>query len=96
MFLKLSSNIVGKLLPNIAISRLVGTKLNKALDVPKKKALIDSYFYSNFNYCPIVWMLSSAKSKIKLNLCRRGPYVFCMKTMLHRMRSYCKKLGKRL
>ena len=22
----------------------------------------DSYFYSNFNYCPMVWMFSSAKS----------------------------------
>ena len=28
MFLKLSSNIVGKLSPNIAICRLVGTELN--------------------------------------------------------------------
>ena len=27
----------------------------------EKKALINSYFYSNFNYCPLVWMLSSAK-----------------------------------
>ena len=27
-----------------------------------KKALINSYFMSNFNYSPLVWMFSSAKS----------------------------------
>ena len=36
------------------------------------------------------------KRKKKKNLCRRGPYVFFMKTMFRRMRNYYKKLGKRL
>ena len=27
-----------------------------------KEALINSYFMSNFNYCLLVWMFSSAKS----------------------------------
>ena len=26
----------------------------------------DSYFYSNFNYCPLVWMFSNAKSLDKI------------------------------
>ena len=31
------------------------------LNFEEKKTLINSYFYSNFNYCPLVWMFSSAK-----------------------------------
>ena len=31
------------------------------LNFEEKKALINSYFYSNFKYCPLVWMFSSAK-----------------------------------
>ena len=31
------------------------------LNFEEKKTLISSYFYSNFNYCPLVWMFSSAK-----------------------------------
>ena len=32
----------------------------------EKKTLINSYFYSNFSYCPLVWMFSSAKSLKKV------------------------------
>ena len=32
----------------------------------EKKTLINSYFYSNFNYCPLVWMFSSVKSLNKV------------------------------
>ena len=37
-------------------------RLKRFLDFEEKKTLINSYFYSNFNYCPLVWMFSSAKS----------------------------------
>ena len=70
-------------------------RLRMFLNFEEKKTLINSYFYSSFNYCPLVWMFSSTKS-LKLNLCRKGPYLFFMKTMFRCMRSYCKKLGKRL
>ena len=36
------------------------------LNFEEKKTLINSYFYSNFNYCPLVWMFSSAKSLNKV------------------------------
>ena len=32
------------------------------LNFEEKKTLINSYFYSSFNYCPLGWMFSSAKS----------------------------------
>ena len=37
-------------------------RLKRFLDFEEKKTLINSYFYSYFNYCPLVWMFSSAKS----------------------------------
>ena len=33
------------------------------LNFEEKKMLINSYFYSSFNYCPLVWIFSSAKSQ---------------------------------
>ena len=41
-------------------------RLKRILGFEEKKTLINSYFYSNFNYCPLVWMFSSAKSLNKV------------------------------
>ena len=41
-------------------------RLKRFLTFEEKKTLISSYFYSNFNYCPLVWMFSSAKSLNKV------------------------------
>ena len=41
-------------------------RFKQFLSFEAKKVLVNSYFYSNFNYCPLVWMLSSAKSLNKI------------------------------
>ena len=41
-------------------------RLKQFLRFEATKVLVNSYFYSNFNYCPLVWMFSSAKSLIKI------------------------------
>ena len=41
-------------------------RLKCFLAFEEKKTLINSCFYSNFNYCPLVWMFSSAKSLNKV------------------------------
>ena len=41
-------------------------RLKQFLSFEAKKVLVNSYFYSNFNYCPLVWMVSSAKSLNKI------------------------------
>ena len=41
-------------------------RLQMFLNFEEKKTLINSYFYSSFNYCPLVWMFSSAKSLNKV------------------------------
>ena len=37
-------------------------RLRRFLGIEERKALIQSFVLSNFNYCPLVWMLSSVKS----------------------------------
>ena len=41
-------------------------RLKQFLSFEAKKVLVNSYFYSNFNYCPLIWMISSAKSLNKI------------------------------
>ena len=41
-------------------------RLRKFLGLKEKRVLINSYFYSNFNYSPLVWMFSYAKSLKKV------------------------------
>ena len=71
-------------------------RLRKFLNFEEKKTLINSYFYANFNHCTLVWMFSSAKSLSKVESLQKRAYVFFMKTMFRRMRSYWKNLEKRL
>ena len=37
-------------------------RLRRFLGIEERKALIQSFVLSNFNYCPLVWMLSSVKN----------------------------------
>ena len=41
-------------------------RLNNFLYFEGKRVLINSYFMSNFNYCPLVWMFSNATSLKKI------------------------------
>ena len=48
-------------------------RLKRFLGFKKKRILINSYFMANFNYCPLVWMFSSASSLKKIeNLQKRA------------------------
>ena len=47
-------------------------RLKRFLGFKEKIILINSYFMANFNYCPLVWMFSSASSLKKIeNLQKR-------------------------
>ena len=46
-------------------------RLQMFLNFEEKKTLINIYFYSNFNYCPFVWMFSSTKSLNKVESLQR-------------------------
>ena len=48
-------------------------RLKSYLSFDAKKVLINSYFSSNFNYCPLVWMFSTSNSLNKIeNLQKRA------------------------
>ena len=60
---KLSSNLHISKICNFAANQLNAmTRLWNFVTFNVKEALINSYFRSNFNYCLLVWMFSSAKS----------------------------------
>ena len=53
-------------------------RLKKIINFEEKKILINGYFMANFNYYPLVWMLSSANSLKKIeNLQKRALKLLC-------------------
>ena len=42
------------------------SRLQKHMDRKAKKAIIDSFIYSNFNYCLPIWHFCSCKSSNKI------------------------------
>ena len=51
-------------------------RLNNFLCFEGKRVLINSYFMSNFNYCPLVWMFSNATSLNKIENLRKRALKF--------------------
>ena len=47
-------------------------RLKRFLGYKEKMILINSYFMANFNYCPLVWMFSSASSLKKIEKLQKG------------------------
>ena len=41
-------------------------RIAKHLTMPQKKLLVDAFFYSHFNYCPLVWMFSTKDANNKI------------------------------
>ena len=38
------------------------------MDLPKRRAIMKAYINSQFNYCPLVWMMHSLSINNKVNL----------------------------
>ena len=53
---------IGKICRSAANQLNALIRLRKFLGFEEKNVLTKSYFYSNFNYCPLVWMFSHANS----------------------------------
>ena len=51
-------------------------RLKKFLSFEQKKILVTSFILFNFDYCPLVWFISSAKSLRKLKIYRNVPSDF--------------------
>ena len=64
------------------------------LTTEEKKTLINSYFYSNFNYCPLVWMFSSAKSLNNVESLQKGALYFLCEDFVSSYEELLRKAGK--
>ena len=64
------------------------------LNFEEKKTLINSYFYSNFNYCPLVWMFSSAKSLNKVESLQKRVLCFLYEDYASSHEELLQKAGK--
>ena len=51
-------------------------RLNKFLSFEQKKVLVNSFILSNFDYYPLVWFISSAKSLKKVGNLQNVPFNF--------------------
>ena len=60
-------------------------RLKHFLTFEEKKTLINSYFYSNFNYCRLVCMFSGDKSLNKVESLQKSTLVFYMIIMIPHM-----------
>ena len=51
-------------------------RLKRFIGFNEKEILVQSFVYSNFDYCPLVWYFSSAKSLQKLKKFKNVPLDF--------------------
>ena len=64
------------------------------LNFEEKKTLINSYFYSSFNYCPLFWMFSSAKSLNKVESLQKTALRFLYEDYVLSCEELLQKAGK--
>ena len=69
-------------------------RLQMFLNFEEKKTLINSYFYSSFNYCPLVWMFSSAKSLNKVESLQKRALRFLYEDYVSSYEELLQKAGK--
>ena len=69
-------------------------RLKNFLGFQEKKVLTNSYFYSNFNYCPLVWMFSHAKSLKKVEALQKRALRFLYDDYNSPSEEILKKSGK--
>ena len=69
-------------------------RLWMSLNFEEGKTLINSYFYSSFNYCPLVWMFSSAKSVNKVESLQKRALCFLYEDYVLSYEELLQKAGK--
>ena len=69
-------------------------RLKRFLAFEEKKNMVNSYFYSNFNYCLLVWMFYSAKSLNKVESLQKRAFCFLYDKYNSSYESILKHAGK--
>ena len=68
--------------------------LKSFLGLKEKEVLINSFIYSNFNYCPLVWMLSHKKSLDKIESLHKRALRFLLNDYVSSYEQLLEKSGK--
>ena len=64
---KLNFNLHIDIICKSALNQLDAlVRLKRYLGYEERPVLVNSFIYSNFNYCPLVWMFSSKRSLNKI------------------------------
>lgn len=73
-----SIEIDDNLTVNLHINKICNSAVNQlnAMTFNVKETLIKSYFMSNFNYCPLVWMFLPTKSLSRVGNLQKRPLIF--------------------
>ena len=68
--------------------------LKSFLGLKEKEVLVNSFIYSNFNYCPLVWMLSHKKSLDKIESLHKRALRFLLNDYVSSYEQLLEKSGK--
>ena len=79
---------------NLHIANIYRSAANQLNALKEKKVLINNYFYSNFNCCPLVWMFSHAKSLKKVEALQKMALRFLYDDCNYPSEEILKKSGK--
>lgn len=71
-----------------ALQRLTGS-----LDYPSRKAIYNSFIFSHFNYCPLVWFFTSRASIVKMQKVQERALRFVLKDSVSDYESLLSKTG---
>ena len=69
-------------------------RLRSFLGLKEKEVLVNSFIYSNFNYCPLVWMLSHKKSLDKIESFHKRALRFLLNDYVSSYEQLLEKSGK--
>ena len=93
---KLSFNLHVSKICNSAENQLNAmARLRNFMTFKVKDALANSYFLSNFNYCPLVWMFSSAKSLNRIENLQKGALRLLLDDYVSTYEQLLNKAGRR-
>ena len=69
-------------------------RLKSFLGLKVNEVLVNSFIYSNFNYCPLVWMLSHKKSLNKIESLHKGALRFLLNDYVSSYEQLLERSGK--
>ena len=69
-------------------------RLKRYLGFQERKALVNSFVLSNFNYCTLVWMLASSKSLTKIENLNKRALRFMLNDYSSFYKGILEKFGK--